>query len=90
MYFSCEYAKYYRLLRASLMTACAYYCMLLGQRGNTPLVLASWKGHEAVVKCLLKHEADISAVENVSDTRVWITLWGTGGGESIGSLPCCE
>ena len=42
------------------------------QNGNTPLVVASLKGHEAAVKRLLKHGANIGAVDKVSETNVWI------------------
>ena len=36
------------------------------QDGATPLYIASWKGHGAVVKLLLDHHADVSISKKVS------------------------
>ena len=35
------------------------------QDGRTPLFIASWKGHGAVVKLLLEHHADVSVSKTV-------------------------
>ena len=35
------------------------------QDGQTPLFIASWKGHGAVVKLLLEHHADVSISKTV-------------------------
>ena len=46
------------------MTSCGNTC-LITQVGMTALYIASWKGHEAVVKLLLQQHADVSICKKV-------------------------
>ena len=52
------------------MICCYYIDMLLLQFGMTALHNASMNGHTEVVNHLINNNADISAIDNVSDYAV--------------------
>ena len=53
---------------------CYYTNMLLLQGGDTALHLACYMGHTGVVEFLLMNNADISAINKVSDKRYKICI----------------
>jgi len=83
---SLERRKIYRfralLLAIAATTACLSICVAADPSGNTPLILAAWRGDLTEVKQLLKSGADVNASNRMGMTPLMASTWGkTGRGE---------
>ena len=62
---------------ALLRTLTLYRCILRhSQIGRTGSIMAAWNGHEAVVRLLLEHKADVNAADEVRSERPALSVLG--------------